>query len=128
MRVAMTDDIRATPRPPRPLPILYISRPISQGGKTVLLNLLFLKEERHGDKRNMASEILSIPEENLKEVIAIIRTGIYFCQNQHAMASFVLNRHFKEISKNTIYQLEMWCKEADTALEERETVTPVRKK
>jgi hypothetical protein len=51
----------------------------------------------------MASEILAIPEENLEEVIRIIRTGI---------------KNSNNVSTDVRYNLEKWCKKEEKYLKE----------
>jgi hypothetical protein len=51
----------------------------------------------------MASEVLSVPEENLAEVIRIIRTGL---------------KNAKFISKDTRANLKKWCDEEEAYLKE----------
>lgn len=46
----------------------------------------------------MAAEILSVPEEHLLEVIAIIRTGL---------------KHTKKITPEVEKQLKKWCNEEE---------------
>jgi hypothetical protein len=51
----------------------------------------------------MASEILSVPEESLAEVIRVIRTGL---------------KNAKFISKDTRANLKKWCDEEEAYLKE----------
>lgn len=51
----------------------------------------------------MASEVLAVPEENLAEVILVIRTGL---------------KNAKFISKDTRRQLKKWCDEEEAYLKE----------
>lgn len=53
-----------------------------------------------GDELSMASEILSVPEEYLIEVIKVIRAGLKKVR----------------ISKETSIQLKKWCKEEEEYL------------
>jgi hypothetical protein len=52
----------------------------------------------------MAREILSIPEENLADVVLVIRRG--------------LNRIYGLISNETLEQLTKWCEETEEYLKE----------
>ena len=47
----------------------------------------------------MAKEILAVPEENLKEVIKIIRAGLHLLD--------------KKITKDTKENLEEWCNDEE---------------
>jgi hypothetical protein len=49
----------------------------------------------------MASEILPVPEQNLKEVIEIIRLGL---------------KHHKKTTKSVSKNLKIWCKEEENYL------------
>ncbi len=51
----------------------------------------------------MASELLAVPEENLAEVITVIRTGL---------------KNAKKISKDTRSHLKTWCDEEEAYLKE----------
>ena len=51
----------------------------------------------------MASEILSVPEESLAEVIRVIRTGL---------------KNAKFISKDTRRNLKFWCDQEEAYLKE----------
>ena len=51
----------------------------------------------------MASEILAVPEENLAEVITVIRTGL---------------KNAKKISKDTRRNLKEWCDGEEAYLKE----------
>jgi hypothetical protein len=46
----------------------------------------------------MASEILAVPEENLREFIKIVRTGL---------------KHTKRVTKDVRDALESWCDEEE---------------
>jgi hypothetical protein len=59
----------------------------------------------------MANEILSVPEENLAEVIIIIRKGMYAVKKDKELSMV--------IKKNTLKQLTKWCDEEETYLERR---------
>ena len=49
----------------------------------------------------MATEILAVPEDNLEEVIRIIREGL---------------KHAKKVSRDTRYNLKKWCNEEEAYL------------
>jgi len=51
----------------------------------------------------VASEILSVPEESLAEVIRVIRTGL---------------KNVKFVSKDTRHNLKKWCDEEEAYLKE----------
>lgn len=56
----------------------------------------------------MASEILSVPEESLREVIAVIRAGLR------------ATKDCVDVSKDTRKQLKKWCDEEEEYLESNE--------
>lgn len=56
----------------------------------------------------MASETLAVPEESLKEVVAIIRSGL---------------SHVKWISKDTRNNLKKWCDDEEAYLKQLEKGT-----
>ena len=54
--------------------------------------------------------MVTIPEENLKEVIIIIKMGIYY-QKQWRNIITNIDPELRIVSKETIQRLEKWCEE-----------------
>lgn len=56
----------------------------------------------------MASEILAVPEERLREVIKVIRAGL---------------KHTKNVSRDTRHNLLKWCRDEEAYLDDNQEET-----
>jgi len=78
--------------------------------RQIVLHWIDIKIKMRIMSDNMAKEILAVPEDNLEEVIKVIRAGLDLLKRVPVG---------KEISEDTRRNLEKWCKEKEEYLKEK---------